>query len=73
MTTHVPGYDYRSGGAAELSIEVPDAESRADPRPGPGSRLPEQIPVTPPAGRPEPPLPPPGPDGPPLVETSSGS
>jgi len=68
MTTHIPGWDYHSGGADEHAIEVPDAEHRADPGPGPGGRLPEQIPVTPPPGRPPLPDGPAAPDGPPMVE-----
>ncbi len=72
--TKIPGWDPGVGQAAELSIEVPDAESRADPGPGPGSRLAEQIAVTPPAGRPEPPpAAAPDPAQVPLVETSEGS
>ncbi len=53
MTTHVPGWDYGAGQAEELAVEIPDAGHRADP--GPRTRLPEQIPVTAPPGRPEPP------------------
>jgi hypothetical protein len=59
MTTPIPGWDYNSGGAEVLSIEVPDAGSRSDPGPGPGGRLPEQIPVRSLPDAPGRPVPPP--------------